>query len=121
MAARTSLVKTTASGSYPTAAVAVTFAAADASNKNSFIMNANELLIAWNGHATDPFTVTINSIADTHGRTKDITADSLAAGEMHVYGPFRELEGWQQASGVLHLEASSVEIKFAVIALPQDE
>lgn len=119
--ARTRLTKTAAPGSFPTAGVAVTMTAADIVNKNDFVLGGNDLLIALNTHASDPATVTINSFADSHGRTKDITADSIAAGAMHVYGPFREREGWEQAGGVLHLEASAADIKFGVIALPLDE
>lgn len=119
--ARTRLTKTTAPGSYPNAGVAVTMTAADVANKNDFIMGGNDLLIALNTHAADPATVTISSVQDAQGRTKDITADSIAAGAMHVYGPFREREGWEQSGGVLHLEASAADIKFGVIALPLDE
>lgn len=121
MAARVALTKTNAPGSYPTAGVTVTFTAADITDKNTFVLTGHDLVIAWNQHATDPATVTINSVANTRGRTKDITADSLLAGEMHMYGPFKELEGWVQSGGGLNLEASAADIKFAVIALPQNQ
>lgn len=115
---RTVVTKTAAPGAYPTAGVAVTWADADPTNKNAFVLTANELVLARNAHATDPKTVTINSAADTMGRSKDITAESLAAGVVKAYGPFTNKSGWAQAStSYLHFEGESTDIKFAVITL----
>lgn len=119
--ARVSITKTTAPGSNPTAGALITWTDADASNKNSFVMNGNDLLLVRNAHATDAKTVTLNTVADAQGRTKDITAESLAAGVVRIFGPFRDMVGWAQTSGVMHLEGSTSDIKFAVVALPQNE
>ena len=119
--ARTTITKTTASGSYPTAGVAVTWTDADATNKNTFTMGGNDLLLVRNAHAATAKTVTINSVADAMNRTKDITAESLAAGVVKCFGPFKHLAGWAQSTGALNLEGEDSDIKFAVIALPLNE
>ena len=61
-----------APGSYPTAGVVITQTAADTTNKEEVKMTGRELLIAWNPDAS-PHTVTINSVANQQGRTKDVT------------------------------------------------
>lgn len=114
--ARTLLTKTVAPGSYPTDGVALTLAAADITNKNEFTMEGDDLLVVRNDDAAAQ-TVTITSVADDMGRTGDITADSLAADAWCIYGPFRDTKGWAQAGRRLYLEASSVNIKFAVVKL----
>jgi len=119
--ARTSITKTTALGSYGTDGVSVTWTNADSSNGNSFAMTGNDLLLVRNAHASTAKTVTINSVADQMGRTGDITAESVAAGVVKAYGPFKDKPGWEQSGGVLHLTAEDNNIKFAVIALPLNE
>ena len=118
---RAAITSTTAPGSYPTAGVSITWTSADASNKNQFTMTGNDLLLVRNGHASTAKTVTINSVADTQGRSLDITAESLGAGVTRVFGPFKNLVGWAQSGGVLNLEGEDNNIKFAVIALPLNE
>ena len=113
--ARVLHTKTTAPGSNPAAGVTVAFAAATPADDESFLLEGNDLLIARNTHATDPFTVTINSVANAAGRVRDITAESIAAGAYKMYGPFTSRDGWAQAGGVLHFEASDAAIEFAVI------
>lgn len=114
--ARTVLTKTVAKGNYQSAGTAVTMAAADVGNKNSFPLGSNDLVIAQNSGAA-PHTVTISSVADPFGRTGDIAAESMAAGEIRVFGPFTG-QGWRQSDGSLYLEANHAEIKFGVISLP---
>jgi len=115
---RTNVTKTNAPGSFPSAGVAVIFSAADVASKNEFVLTGAEIIVARNTGA-GAATVTINSVANARGRTKDIVADSIAAGAFHVYGPFRSLDGWRQSGGKLHFEASSADIGFAVINLPR--
>ena len=117
MADRTILTKTTAPGSYAAAGVAVTMTAADTANKNRFLSTGKELLIAQNTDAVNPYTVTIYSTADPYGRSKDITAESLVAGAIHVFGPFPQT-GWQQTTGYIHVDGSNAAIKFGVVVLP---
>lgn len=115
--ARTDLTKTNATvGGYPTAGVAITMTAADTVNQNQFAAQGQDLVIAHNTGVTG-HTVTITSAADPYGRTGDITAESIAAGEYRVYGPFPRI-GWEQSDGKFYLEANDAEVKFGVIKLP---
>lgn len=116
--ARTALVLTVAPGPYPVAGVAVTFAAINAVDGSKFTMTGQELLLARNTHATDAQTVTVSSAACSHGRTLDITTESIAAGVTHIFGPFKRKEGWAQTDNTLHVQGSTVDITLAVIQLP---
>ena len=117
MAARVDVTKTAAPGSNPAAGVAVTWTDADATNKNQFIMTGDELLLVRNAHATDPKTVTINSVVDPQNRTRDITAESIVAGKVFMYGTFTTKVGWVQTGGYLFFEGETTDIKFAAIKL----
>ena len=112
----TALTKSIAPGNYPAAGVAVTFTAADATNKDQFVFSGGELVIANNTGATSR-TVTLTSVANSKGRVKHITADTLAAGAFKMYGPFKDKTGWAQSGGLFYLEASHAEVKFAVVKL----
>lgn len=113
---RTALTVTAAGGGYNYAGIAVTMTAADASNKNSFIATGKELVIAQNTDASS-HTVTITSATDERGRTKDISAETIAAGAIRIYGPF-PLAGWDQGGGIIYLEANDATVKFGVVKLP---
>lgn len=117
MAARVPITKTDATGSYPLDGETLTLEAADVSDKNDFLMTADDLLIAYNSGSTDPHNVTITSIANAKGRVLHITDDALTTGVTHIYGPFKKLPGWAQTGNKLHFEADHIEIKFAVIKL----
>lgn len=114
--ARTALTKTTAPGPYSADGVAVTWTAADTSNQNEFTMEGNDLLLVRNEDAS-PHNFTITSAADGMGRTGHITDEAIAAGAWKVLGPFKKLTGWQQSTGVLHLEGDDANVEFAVIKL----
>lgn len=114
--ARQTLTKTTAPSPNPTAGTAVTFTACNLTDKEQFALTGRELILVKNDDAASQ-TYTINTVADPYGRTKDITANSIAAGAIHVVGPIG-LIGWQQTDGNLYLEASDTDVKFAVITLP---
>lgn len=113
--ARTAVVKSLAPGNYPTTGVAVTWAAADTVNKNFFNMGSKDLLLVNNTDSSS-HTVTITSTADPQGRLGDIT-DTIAAGEMKVYGTFvRSVgNGWAQSNGDLYFESNSATVEFAVV------
>lgn len=98
--------------------VAVTFTTADTTNKEQTTLTGREIIIAHNSGAA-PATVTVTSTADPYGRTGDITADSIAASAYAVYGPFGVDAGWQQTNGYLYFEASSTDIAFTVIRVPE--
>lgn len=117
--ARTDLTKTTALGAYGTYAVNaadLTMAAADVVNKNQFVASGNDLIVAHNTGAS-AYTVTISSAPDPYGRSGDIAAYSIGAGEYAVFGPMK-LPGWMQTDGKVYLEASNAAVKFGVVALP---
>jgi hypothetical protein len=61
-------------------------------------------------------TVTFDSAVDAFNRTGDITAYSLGAGEIGMFGPFKTA-GWVNA-GNLNFDVSHAEMKIAVITLP---
>lgn len=102
-----------APGRYPTAGVAVGMTAADTSNKNSAVMVGGEMLLVHNTDSAS-HTYTINSTPDDKARTGDITTQTIAAGAIHVVGPFARL-GWQQTDGTLHFEANDTTVKFGVV------
>lgn len=114
--ARQTLTKTTASSNgWPTDGVTITETAAIVADKEQFAATGKEIVIARNTDVGAQ-TVTITSVSYL-GRTGDITADSIAAGALHVYGPFN-IDGWRQTDGYIYLEASSANVKFSVITLP---
>lgn len=114
---RQTLTKSTAPGGYADDGVTVTMTAAIVADKEQFIATGKELVIAQNTNVGAQ-TVTITSAADETGRVKHITTDSLAAGAIHVYGPF-PLHGWVQAgTQYIYLEAGHADIKFGIITLP---
>src|SRR5437867_3996041 len=49
-------------------------AAADVGNGNKYSPSGNDVLYARNSHATAPYTITIGSVKDPHGRTMDLTS-----------------------------------------------
>ena len=114
--ARDDVTVTTAPGAYAGESTAVTMTAADTSNKEQFALTVRELLLIHNtGGSAATWTAT--SVDDSFGRTEHITAESIAAGAIHVYGP-TALNGWQQSDGKFYFEASATSIKFGVIRLP---
>lgn len=120
--ARATLTKITPLGSYPALALVadsadITFTAANATDKEQFVMSGNDLLLAWNTGA-GARTVTLTSSADPNNRrTGDITTYSIGAGEIAVFGPFKK-DGWVQSGNYMFIEAAHAEVKWAVITLP---
>lgn len=121
--ARSTLVKTTAPGNFPTlqpsaGSLAVTMAATVVADKAQFLASGKDLVICRNTGGS-PYTVTITSVASAkNNRTGDITSYSIAAGGIAVFGPF-EREGWMQSDGYVYVEANNVAVEFGVITLPQ--
>jgi hypothetical protein len=119
--ARTALTVVTPKGPYDTVAangLDFAFTAADEANGNAFVCTGRELLLARNTHETDAATVTISSAPDPYGRTKDITAYSLAAGESAAFWIGRSI-GWRQADGKVWLDAGGAgTVEFAVLRIP---
>ena len=92
--------------------------ASDVVNGNSYAVTGKELLIVHND-GTAAYTVTIDSVADEKNRTGDITSYSMAAGDRAAFtvGMTND-KGWKQTGGVIHVDASNVGIKLAVLRLP---
>jgi hypothetical protein len=124
--ARVLIAAQTLPGAYPTLPITpgsrvLAFQAVDTGLGNYTPLVENKTTI-WvkNGHATDAKTVTITSVADTFGRTGDVAAYSLAAGELAPFGPFKAA-GWSHGAGTtggIWIDGSSTDIKVAVVTLP---
>jgi hypothetical protein len=114
----TQLTKTTIEGpfgDYGADEADVTMAAADPTNGNMFRASGKDVVLAHNSGAA-AHTVTITSAADPYGRTRDISAYSLGAGEIAVFGPFGTT-GWMAPDGYIYLSADSAEVRFGVVGL----
>jgi hypothetical protein len=116
---RTALTPITVKGPYPGTVAAdaldFTLTAADVANGNDVVASGNDLLIIQNSGAST-YTATIASVSDEKGRTGDITAYSLAAGDFAVFY-FGNGNGWQQTTGKYNLDASNAAVKFALLKL----
>lgn len=95
-------------------AAKMNFAAADATNFEQVTLTGREVVYAWNTSADTPYTVTFTSVADSFGRTGDITTYNIPFGEIHRFGPF-PANGWAQSNGKLYFKASNVAVKFAIV------
>lgn len=106
-----------APGSYSGSWTAVTWTAADPTDKEEIVLTGRQLLLIRNTHADTDYYVTINSVDNQWGRSEDIHQVDIGDGEMVVWGPIA-LDGWQQPGGLLFLEAENAAIEYAVITLP---
>ena len=115
-------------GSYPAlqpgaGSLALAWQAADASlYQYTPLISGKTVVLAMNTDASNPYTVTFESVVDEKNRTGDITTYSLAAitvttPVVAVFGPF-STTGWNQSGNQLWFRASNAAIKFAVITLP---
>jgi len=77
--------------------------------------NGRQLLLVQNTDVGAQ-TVTITSVA-RNGRTGDVTAYSLGAGELAIFGGF-DRAGFNQSDGTVRIEASDATVKCAVISCP---
>lgn len=96
----------------------LTTLAADPANDEQVVLTGRQIVIARNSGA-GAHTVTFTSVASpaTFGRSGNIAAYSLGAGELAAFGPF-ELTGWIQTDGRLYFEADDAEVIFSVITIP---
>lgn len=123
---RSTIAKTTLVGSYPATLPLVADSAdlnlqastgSAGSNGNQIAFSAAKLLVLiQNSHATNAGTVTITSNKDQYNRSGDISAYSLAAGDIAPF--YLERAGWIQSDGYLYLECSAATMKIAAIDLP---
>jgi hypothetical protein len=121
--ARVAVAAQTTPGAYPTLQPGagtrdISFQAYDAGlGCQATIVDGKTLILVKNDHVSDAKTVTFLSVADSvYKRTGDITAYSLAAGDVALFGPFKTA-GWALV-GQLQIDASSADIKLANITLP---
>lgn len=98
----------------------IAMTAADTVNNNMCSIEGNTFLLAQNTHATTAYTVTITTVADALGRTGDITAYQMDAGDIAIFGPF-PVAGFQQPTGTdagkLYFQANNASVKFAAIKI----
>jgi hypothetical protein len=114
--ARAAATVTTAPGGYADASTVVTMNAGNTGDGNEFTLTGKELIIIQNTNAGAQ-TWTATSVADRLNRTNDVTAESIAAGAIRVFGPIPN-EGWRQTDGKFYFAASSTDVKFGIIRLP---
>lgn len=94
--------------------LAITFAAMDASNGNSFVPSGREVLIFQNSDSA-AHTITITSVADKLGRVDtslvsySIPANGYAAIQASEIGP------WIETTGLVYLATSSALVKVAIL------
>lgn len=86
---------------------------------DTILVTGREILLVWNSGAS-PYTVTIASAADDKGRTGDISAYSLAAGEFAVFGGgLTNRLGWKnQSTNLITITPSNTAVKWALLKLP---
>ena len=114
---RTSLVAavTAKPAAWSTTGTVVTMTAIDTGNGNSVPATGNDFLIVQNSGGS-PYTFTLTSVADPQGRTGDVAAASMAAGEVRIFGPLPSM-GWQQSDGALYFTANNAAIKVGIIRM----
>lgn len=93
-----------------------TWTACHATDKEQVAHTGREMLLFRNTGA-GARTVTVTSVADSLGRSGDISAYSIGAGLFSVLGPF-PVHGWRQSDGYLYFEAEHAEVTCAVIKIP---
>lgn len=117
---RTALTAVQPKGPYPGTVAAnaldVAFVASDNVNGNYFVGTGKELILVHNTDAGAQ-TFTITSAADPYGRTANISAYSLAAGEFGMFW-LGNLVGWDQGGGQIYLDSSDANIEYAIVRIP---
>jgi hypothetical protein len=88
----------------------------DSANGYMFTATGRELILVHNTDAGSQNCTVVSTAIE--GRTGDIAAYNLSAGEFAVFGPF-PLLGWQQSSdGMIYINASHNNVKFTIVRLP---
>lgn len=118
--ARTAMAAQTPKGPYPGTVAAnsldIAWAAADATNFNTTPFVGSRMILSARNSGAGARTITFTSIGDAKGRTGDITAFSIGAGEYVDF--IFEREGWQQADGALYWAAEHAEVLVAIRVIP---
>jgi hypothetical protein len=98
----------------------VTFQVCDSGLGNYTPIVENKTLILIQNVAVGAKTVTFTSVVDDKNRTGDITAYSVGASEIAMFGPFKAA-GWSHGIGAgngIWIDGEDANIKIAVITLP---
>lgn len=120
--ARTNIVAQTLLGAYPTLPITAGGADpgftsnSDPTDRSTALIDTKTVVIAHNTDVSS-HTITFTSVADSLNRPGDITAYSVAAGGISIFGPFRA-SGWAQTGNVLFIDVSDAHVELAVITLP---
>ena len=95
--------------------LALTFAALDQANGNSFTATGREVLVFQNTDAA-PHTVTIDSVADAIGRTDSSLTNYSIPANGFIAIQVAQLAGWVQSGTLtINVDSSSALVKIAVI------
>ena len=120
--ARVNVPAQTTPGAYPTLPIGANTrdltmqAGYVALGNDSTLVDAKTLVIVQNTDSGAQ-TVTFTSVADSpFNRPGDITAYSIGAGELALFGPFK-MSGWAHSTK-LWIDVSDATVKIAVITLP---
>lgn len=119
--ARTLIAAQVPLGAYPVTPLTALSAdlietAADVANGNTTpLVNGKTFIVAHNT-GVGARTITFTSVVDANNRKGDITAYSIGAGLISIFGPFKAA-GWA-TSGNLLIDGSHAEVKIGVITLP---
>jgi len=93
----------------------VGFVAGDDVNGNYWTPSEGDILLVQNTDVGAQ-TVTIDAAPDELGRDGAITAYSLAADDIALFGPFGR-DGWMQTDNTVHVDVSDATVKLAVFHL----
>lgn len=86
---------------------------------DTFICTGREILLFWNPAGGSTYTVTITSVDDEKGRSEDITAYSMAAGDFAHFGVgLTNSNGWKNTSGLVTVTVSNAAVLVAILRLP---
>ena len=114
--ARQTVTVTTMLGAYGDYSVAnaadIVWTQADTSNYEEFLMREGDILLVKNTGGS-AYTFTVTSV-DLFGRTGDVSAYSVGAGEQAAFGPLK-FAGWKQSDGKLYFQANNTAIYFGVL------
>lgn len=86
--------------------------AEDVTNHTAVAITDKTVVVIQNTHASTTYTYTVTSAPDAlHGRSGDISAVNITAGQIKVIGPLG-LDGWRQTDGNLYLTANNAAVVF---------
>lgn len=113
--ARTELTVLAVPETHPGGEVVYTFETHDIANENAFQLSGREILLIKSTDAGSQ-DVVITSVADSYGRTQDLTVTVGAAETVAL--AFLDRSGWMQSDGMLYLDCTVATIAYAVLRLP---